>query len=58
MSEQQQEQTRETWFDRRDFIGLAGVGLVGYGSWLIYEPAGFIAAGVILAGVSIFGVRS
>ena len=57
MSEQQQVQQRESWFDRRDFIGLVGVGLVGYGAWLVYEPAGFIAAGAILAGVAVFGVR-
>lgn len=57
MSEQQQDQQSNTIIDRRDFIGLVGVGLVGYGGWLVYEPAGFIAAGVILACVAIFGVR-
>lgn len=57
MNDQQQNQQSDTLFDRRDFIGLVGVGLVGYGGWLVYEPAGFIAAGVILAGVAIFGVR-
>jgi hypothetical protein len=32
----------------RDFAGLSGVGLVSYGAWLIYPPAGFITAGILL----------
>ena len=32
----------------RDGAGLLGLGLVSYGAWLIYPPAGFITAGVIL----------
>ncbi len=32
----------------RDLAGLCGVGLVSYGAWLIYPPAGFIAAGILL----------
>lgn len=36
----------------RDVAGLAGVGSIAYGAWLVYEPAGFISAGVLLlAGV-------
>lgn len=36
----------------RDFLGFAAVGCVAYGSWLIYEPAGFIVfGGLVLAGV-------
>lgn len=31
-----------------DGAGVAGVGLVAYGSWLVYAPAGFIVAGVLL----------
>jgi hypothetical protein len=31
-----------------DITGLAGVGLVGYGSWLIYQPAAFIVTGGLL----------
>ncbi|QPM89372.1 hypothetical protein [Pseudooceanicola algae] len=49
---------RTPWIDRRDIVGLIGVGLIGYGSWLVYEPAGFLTAGAVLAGVAIFGVRS
>lgn len=32
----------------RDLTGLAGAGLISYGVWLIYVPAGFITAGVLL----------
>mgnify|MGYP001070936115 CR=1 FL=1 len=48
---------KSSWIDRRDFVGLCGVALIGYGAWLIFPPAGFIASGVILAGVAIFGVK-
>lgn len=32
----------------RDLAGLCGVGLVAYGAWLIYPPAGFITGGFLL----------
>jgi hypothetical protein len=32
----------------RDVAGVAGVGLVAYGAWRIYEPAGFIVGGLCL----------
>ena len=32
----------------RDAAGLGGAGLCSYGAWLIYQPAGFIAGGVLL----------
>ena len=32
----------------RDVAGLGGVGLVSYGAWMIYPPAGFIVAGILL----------
>ena len=32
----------------RDVVGLGGVGLVSYGAWMIYPPAGFITAGILL----------
>jgi hypothetical protein len=34
-----------------DALLIAGVGLVSYGAWLVYEPAGFIVGGLMgLAG--------
>ena len=32
----------------RDLAGLCGVGLVSYGAWMIYPPAGLIAGGSLL----------
>lgn len=32
----------------RDIAGLGGAGLVAYGAWLVYAPAGFITGGVLL----------
>lgn len=31
-----------------DTAGCSGAGLVAYGAWLIYPPAGFIVGGVLL----------
>lgn len=31
-----------------DVIGLAGAGALSYGAWMVYSPAGFIVAGVLL----------
>lgn len=31
-----------------DAVGLAGAGLMSYGAWLIYVPAGFITGGALL----------
>jgi len=31
-----------------DLIGLIGAGLVAYGAWLIFAPAGFITGGTLL----------
>ena len=36
---------------------LAGAGLVAYGAWLIFRPAGFIAAGALLATVAVLHER-
>jgi len=32
----------------RDLMGLSGAGLISYGTWLIYNPAGYIACGFLL----------
>ncbi len=39
----------------RDLLGLLGVGAMSYGAWLIYEPAGYLVGGLILAGVAAIG---
>ncbi len=31
-----------------DLCGLTGAGLVSYGAWLVYEPAGYIVGGILL----------
>tara|TARA_Y100001001_G_scaffold163842_1_gene194061 strand:+ start:3913 stop:4104 length:192 start_codon:yes stop_codon:yes gene_type:complete len=31
-----------------DAVGLAGAGLLSYGAWLVYQPAGFIVLGGLL----------
>lgn len=48
---------REPIVDVRDALGIIGLGLLGYGCWLIYPPAAFIVPGVVLVGVAIFGTR-
>jgi hypothetical protein len=35
-------------FLARDAAGIGGAGLVAYGSWLIFPPAGYIAGGLLL----------
>lgn len=32
----------------RDLVGLVGIALIAYGAWLMYAPAGFMVAGVLL----------
>ncbi len=42
-----------------DIMGLAGVGLISYGAWLIYAPAGFIVGGsLLLAAAIVLGAKS
>jgi len=42
----------------RELAGLAAVGLIAYGTWLIYEPAGFIVGGfLLLIGVILLGMK-
>ncbi len=36
---------------------LGGSGLVAYGSWLIYRPAAFIVAGLVILAAGINGAR-
>lgn len=37
---------------------LAGGGLLSYGSWLVYPPAGFLMGGALLFGLGVVGVIS
>jgi hypothetical protein len=37
----------------RDLAALAGVAAIGYGAWLIYEPAGYIVSGALLIVVAV-----
>jgi hypothetical protein len=42
----------------RELAGLAAIALIAYGAWLIYEPAGFITAGVLLLiGTILLGMK-
>lgn len=41
----------------RDIAGLAGIALVSYGAWLVYQPAGFIAGGAILLAGAVVSAR-
>jgi len=41
-----------------ELIAGGGSALVAYGAWLIYPPAGFIVAGILIVGVSVMGVLS
>ncbi len=41
----------------REVLLFAGAGLIGYGLSLVYPAAGFVAPGIILAYVAIFGVN-
>ena len=39
----------------RDLLAVAGVASISYGAWLMYEPAGFVVAGLIVLAASLFG---
>lgn len=41
-----------------DVLGLVGAGLVSYGAWTIYAPAGLIVAGVLLIALAVAGARA
>jgi hypothetical protein len=41
-----------------DLAGFCGAGMVSYGAWRVYEPAGFLVGGVLLiVGAVLFGNR-
>ena len=39
----------------RDACGIVGIGLLGYGAWLWWEPAGFMVPGAALLGLAVGG---
>jgi len=41
----------------REILLVIGACLLGYGSFLIWAPAGFVVPGAVLAYVAIFGVK-
>lgn len=41
----------------REVLLFAGSALIGYGASFVYWPAAFLAPGVIIAAVAVFGVR-
>lgn len=41
-----------------DFLIAAGVVLVSYGAFMIYEPIGYIVAGALLLWVGILSIRN
>lgn len=55
----QQEQNPSASADAMDaarlVLAILGSGLIGYGAWLHYPPAGFVAAGTLLFGVALLG---
>lgn len=48
----------ESWRpDLRDCVAGIGLGLLGYGLWLVFPPAAYIADGAVLVGLAVFGGR-
>lgn len=43
--------------DRRDVLGAAGLGLLGYGGEMLYPGVGFAASGAVMVAIAAFGVR-
>lgn len=41
----------------RDLAGISAVVAISYGSWLIYEPAGFIVGGALVLTGAIAAAR-
>ena len=37
----------------RDTLGIAGAGLMAYGAWLVFPPAGFLVGGAVLFALAV-----
>jgi len=42
----------------RDAAGIIGIGLISYGAWTIYRPAGLIVAGMLLLAGAVLAARA
>lgn len=42
---------------RNDVALLGGLGLVSYGAWLAWAPAGFMVPGALLIALGVLGAR-
>lgn len=43
----------------RSGIGIGGAGLIAYGAWMVYAPAGYVVGGILLiAGVILSEMQS
>lgn len=40
-----------------DALLIAGAGLLSYGAWLVYEPAGYIVGGVLVLTQAVYLAR-
>jgi hypothetical protein len=52
MTEKTPRQSRRAW---PDLMGLAGLGLLSYGAFRAYPPAGFMVPGIVLLALAFFG---
>lgn len=52
MSEEKTPKPRRPW---PDLIGLVGLGLLSYGAWRAYPPAGYIVPGILLLLLAFLG---
>lgn len=41
--------------DRYDLLGLAGLGLLAWGLWMVFPPAALIVAGALLLAAAVAG---
>lgn len=58
MSEDKEAKARSfDWIDRRDFVCMLGLGMLGTGLWWLSPAAGLIIPGAILTYISIFGTK-
>jgi hypothetical protein len=39
----------------RDVLSVSGAGLIAFGAWRIYSPAGYIVAGLLLLAAGLAG---